>query len=76
MFVCFLSLPWSLTGLPISRVIGCRKTLQQPLQPFDPDAILCVKTSFSAGEVGPGVLLFGEIEKDLANWRQARGQEG
>ena len=36
MFVCFLSLPWSLTGLPISRVIGCRKTLQQPLQPFDP----------------------------------------
>ena len=47
MFVCFLSLPWSLTGLPISRVIGCRKTLQQPLQPFDPDAILCIKTSWA-----------------------------
>ena len=47
MFVCFLSLPCSLTGLPISRVVGCRKTLQQALDTFNLNAVLPVCLSLS-----------------------------
>ena len=42
------------------------------MQFFASKQVLTVLT----GEVGVEVLLFGEMEKYLANWRQAWGQEG